>query len=148
MLDDLTNEELQEYYILFKKIGKRGMDVKINEYDSKYAMHLVRLLLQCQQVLENGDLDLMKDKELFKSIRRHEWKEQDIKDFFTEKDKYLEKLYQESTLQHSPDEKKIKQLLLDCLEMHFGSLSAVVTIPSDFKAALDEIKTICERMGS
>ena len=98
MLDDLTNEELQEYYILFKKIGKRGMDVKINEYDSKYAMHLVRLLLQCQQVLENGDLDLMKDKELFKSIRRHEWKEQDIKDFFTEKDKYLEKLYQESSL--------------------------------------------------
>ena len=40
-----------------------------------------------------------------------------IENYFFEKEKTLEKVYAESKLQHSPDEAKIKKLLLDCLEV-------------------------------
>jgi len=50
-------------------------------------------------------------------------------------------------LPHGPDEAKIKQLLLDCLEHHFGSLSEAVVVPNQERELLRRIKALCEKAG-
>ncbi|TLD40175.1 MAG: hypothetical protein JETT_3562 [Candidatus Jettenia ecosi] len=74
-----------------------------------------------EQILIEGDLALQRNNEQLKSIRRGEWSEQQIIDYFNAKEKYLEELYTKSTLPNLPDEQRIKALLLQCLEPHYGS---------------------------
>lgn len=125
--------------------GKRKELVDKFGYDVKYAYHLVRLSLECEQILEEHDLDLQRGREMLKSIRRGDWTLENIKHWFADKERHLENLYLTSTLPHSPDEDAIKQLLLDCLEHHYGDLSKAVVIPGKEKAALQEILQIAER---
>lgn len=124
--------------------GKRKEIVDRYGYDLKFAYHVVRLLNEVEMILVEGDLDLLRNREQLKSIRRGEWKLQDIKDYFTNKEKELETLYTNSTLQYSPDEEKIKQLLLDCLEEYYGSIPLVVE--GEYHKAVREIKEIVGRL--
>jgi uncharacterized protein len=103
-------------------IGKR---VQIREqfgYDVKFAYHLVRLIGQCEQILTECDLDLRRNQEHLRAIRRGEISEQEILSWYNEKETQLEHLSETSKLRTLPDRKAIKQLLLDCLEQHYGSL--------------------------
>jgi len=128
-----------------KPEGKRREMVDEFGYDVKYAYHLVRLLGEIEQILSEGDLDLARDAERLKAIRRGEWKEQQVYDFFEQKEAALEKLYEESKLPWGPDEDAIKMLLLNCLEEHYGALPIVV--PGKDRAALEEIAGVLERCG-
>ena len=84
------------------------------------------------------------DKRL-KAIRRGEWKEQQVCDFFEQKEALLERLYEENNLPWGPDEDAIKALLLNCLEEHYGALPIVV--PGRDRVALEEIARVLERRG-
>lgn len=114
-------------------------------FDVKYAYHLVRLSDECEQILSIGDIDLQRAKEHMKAVRRGDVKEQEIRDWFSAREKTLEKLYSESKLPHNPDEDKIKTLLINCLEEHYGNLEKCVTIPDAPKLALQEIQAVLER---
>jgi predicted nucleotidyltransferase len=116
-------------------------------YDVKFAYHVVRLLDEVEQILNEGDIDLQRNKEQLKSIRRGEWTQQQVRDFFERREKELEAAYANSKLPHTPDESKIKQLLLDCLESHFGSLSDAVVVPGQEREMLRQIKELCEKAG-
>lgn len=116
-------------------------------YDVKFAYHVVRLLDECQQILETGEIDLQRDRERLKAIRRGEWTEEQIRDFFSAKEKELEALYQSSLLRYEPDEQAIKQLLLNCLEHHYGSLSDCIAIPDRYKESLMKIGNIVREAG-
>lgn len=124
--------------------GKRKETIEKYSYDVKFAYHVVRLLDECEQILTFGDLDLTRNREQMKAIRRGEVPEQSIYDYFNEKEKSLEKLYHESKLRYSPDEPAIKQLLLDCLEEHYGDLSSCVVNPDAAVVALRQIAEIIE----
>lgn len=102
--------------------GKRQEMVEEYGFDLKFAYHVIRLALECEQILETGDLNLQRDKELLKAIRNGEWTEQQVRDWFSAKEKHLEQLYANSELPNRPDEAKIKQLLIDCLEEHYGRI--------------------------
>lgn len=128
------------------KITKRLDDVVKHGYSTKFAYHIVRLLNQVEQILTEHDLDLQRNKEQLKSIRRGEWTLKQIEKYFEEKELQLEKLYNESTLRHSPDEEGIKKLLMECLEMHYGDLSEVVNQPDKIIAALREIQLITAKV--
>ncbi|MCK9441699.1 MAG: nucleotidyltransferase domain-containing protein [Methanothrix sp.] len=130
-----------------KPEGKRKEMVDEFGYDLKFAYHVVRLLNECQMILDECDLDLERNREELKSIRRGEWTLDQIKDYFTMKEKILEKSYSESKLPYFPDENAIKVLLLRCLEQHFGSLDKAIYIENKHKAALREISEICKRVG-
>lgn len=95
-------------------------------YDLKFAYHVVRLLNEIEQILTEEDLDLERSREQLKSIRRGEWSQENVISHFETKEKDLETLYNISTLPHSPDEDKIKQLLIECLEMKYGSLDNMI----------------------
>ena len=114
-------------------------------YDSKYAMHLFRLILQAEQILTEHDLDLQKNKEQLKSVRAGDLTIDQIESFFFRKEKQLEELYVKSTLQHSPNEAKIKQVLLNCLEMHYGSLEKAIYIAPNLEADLKAVAAIVNK---
>jgi predicted nucleotidyltransferase len=126
-------------------VGKR---VQLREdfgYDVKRAYHLVRLLGECEQILMDGDIDLRRDKEHLRAIRRGEVPEKDVLKWVAEKERQLETLYVNSKLRSEPDRESIRQLLLDCLEHHYGSLAACVTRVDPAIAALRQIQEIANR---
>lgn len=125
--------------------SKRKKMIEEHGFDLKFAYHVVRLLNEVEQIMTEGDLDLMRNNEQLKSIRRGEWTEQQIRDYFTEKEKSLEELYQKSELPWGPDEAQIKTLLLECLEEHYGNLSNCVVNPDAAVAALREVAAVLER---
>jgi predicted nucleotidyltransferase len=126
--------------------SKRAATVEQYTFDTKFAYHLVRLLLEVEQILTTGDLNLRRDAELLKAIRRGEWTAQQVKDFFAAKEKGLEAVYESCTLlPWGPREDEIKQLLLDCLEEHFGSLESCIVTDMTPVLALREIAAILDR---
>jgi len=50
------------------------------------------------------DLDLTRNREQLKAIRRGEWTLPDVFAWFVEKESQLEEVYLKSTLPHGPDE--------------------------------------------
>jgi len=129
-----------------ERTGKRKEVFDKYGFDLKFAMNLVRLALECEQILTLHDLDLRRDREYLKSIRRGDIKEQEIRDWFSSKEKFLEKCYQESTLPYGPDENKIRELLLKCLEHHYGSLAKAITVPDQYKQIIQEISKLCQKV--
>lgn len=130
-----------------QKGSKRYADVQSKGFDSKFAYHVCRTMLEAEQILQTGDLDLQRDNELYKAVRRGEWPQERVEEFFASKEKYLETLYENSNLQYSPDEEKIKKLLLECLEIHYGSLDKAIVMPDKYEQALRDIATICQKAG-
>ena len=128
-----------------ERTGKRKEVVEEFGFDVKFAYHVVRLLNEVEQILTEGDLDLMRNREQLKSIRRGEWTEQQVREYFTKKEAELETLYQTSTLPYAPDEAKVKQLLLNCLEEHYGKLDDCVVNPDAAEAALREVADVLNR---
>ena len=126
-------------------IGNRKILVEKYGYDVKFGYHVVRLLNEAEQILVEGTIDLQKNREQLKSIRRGDWKEEDLIKYFSEKELSLEKLYQESKLRHSPDEASIKELLFKCLEHHYGSLKdCCLNTKSRSEMKLTEIAAIID----
>jgi predicted nucleotidyltransferase len=124
--------------------SKRAALVEQFGFDVKFAYHLVRLMYEIEQILTTGDVDLRRNAEELKAIRRGEVPEQKIRDFFAEKEKFLEGLYEKSSLPWGPREPEIRQLLLDCLEEHYGNLSGCVVTEGDPLRALREIAAVVD----
>ena len=111
----------------------------------KFAYHLVRLLSSVEQILAKGDIDLRWNREQLKAIRRGEMTEYDIIKWAADKEHSLEKLYEASTLPWGPDQDAIKQLLLDCLEEHYGILEGCIVTDKGLVLALREIADIIDK---
>jgi predicted nucleotidyltransferase len=130
-----------------KNLDPAGKRAQIREqfgYDVKFACHTIRLLHQIEQVLCEGDMDMRRHSEELKAIRRGEFTQKEIEDKAYGMEKYLETVYQESNLRYGPDEQLIKQLLLDCLEEHYGNLSACVVIKDEAENVISEVSGILE----
>jgi predicted nucleotidyltransferase len=120
-------------------------------FDVKFAYHVVRLLDEAEQILVEGDIDLQRNREQLKAIRRGEMSEEEVRAWASDKERQLERLYAESPLPHSPNEDKIKALLMQCLEEHYGDLSWVTGHGlQDLSAlvALREIRDVVARVQS
>jgi len=125
--------------------SKRAALIDKFGYDTKFASHVVRLIGEVQQILTLGDLNLQQDRERLKAIRRGEWTQEQIEEFFTRMEQELETAYNESKLPWGPDESKIKKLLLECLEHHYGSLEKAISVPGKELQALEEISELCHK---
>ena len=121
---------------------KRAANIEKFGFDTKFGYHCIRLLAEIEQIMIEGDLDLQRNREQLKSIRRGEWSLDQLETYFTEKELFLEKVYAESKLPAGPDESAIKELLMQCLEEHYGDLGAVVTRNKSVNAMVREIETV------
>ena len=86
--------------------GKRAELVVEHGYDTKFAYHVVRLILEVEQILVEGDIDLQRNNEQLKAIRRGEWTETYLREWFSQKQTDLERVYSESKLRPAPDEER------------------------------------------
>ena len=128
--------------------GKRKASVEKFGYDLKYATHCIRLLAEVEQMFTEGTIDLEANREQLKAILRGEWAKEQVIDYFNSKERELETLYQESkAIPHRPNEAAIKKLLLECLEMHFGSLAGAIHITESeiVKALVSDVKGVLEK---
>lgn len=149
MLSHLTDDELIQLEGILKSLpsdvkSKRIKLIEKFDYDVKFAYHVVRLLDEVEQILVEGDLDLERNREQLKSIRRGEWKLEDIEEYFQAKEKELESVYLTSKLPHSPDEDAVKALLMNCLEEHYGSLSNAIVMPGMGAKLVGELERLVE----
>lgn len=106
------------------KKSKRFYDRKKNNFDTKFSYHIIRLLDEAEQILLTKDLKLDKNNEELKAIRRGDWTLEKLQKEFEARKLSVEKIYASSDLPNEPDEGKIKQLLIQCLEIHYGSLGS------------------------
>jgi predicted nucleotidyltransferase len=127
--------------------GKRADLVAEHGFDTKFAYHVVRLIGEVEQILLEGDIDLQRNNEQLKAIRRGEWTEARLRSWFADKESDLERVYTESTLRPTPDEPRIKSLLIDCLEAHYGSLDECLVDPDRALTALRNIQAELDRVN-
>jgi len=124
--------------------SKRYEGVQEHGYDLKFAYHIVRLLNEIEQILTEGDLDLERNREQLKAIRRGEWTQEEVEVYFESKERSLEDLYTSSKMQHSPDVDAIKNLLLECLEMHYGSLDKCIVIEKNPDELIEKMQKLID----
>jgi predicted nucleotidyltransferase len=127
-------------------MGKRAELVAAHGYDTKFAYHVVRLLGEVEQILVEGDIDLQRDNDRLKAIRRGEWTEERLRQWAADKEADLERAYAESKLPATPDEARLKGLLLNCLEEHYGTLDGCVVQPDRAVAALRAVQAELDRV--
>ncbi len=127
-LKHISDQDLLKLHELMKSNklkanDKRRADIIKHGYSTKFAYHIVRLFLEVEQIMATQDLILDNNVPILRSIREGEWTLEQIETWANDKEKHLENLYSTSSLQYEPDEGKIKSLLLEVIEMHYGSVS-------------------------
>jgi predicted nucleotidyltransferase len=121
---------------------KRAASIEAYGFDVKFAYHVVRLLDECEQILMTGDLNIEQNREQLKAIRRGEWTLAQLDQWAEDKHRQLEGLYVSSTLRHTPDEDALKNLLVNCLEEHYGNLSNAVAEPNKADKLVAELERL------
>lgn len=87
---------------------KRKESIEKYSYDVKFSYHLVRLLLEAEQIANEHTLDIQRNRELLKSIRRGEWTLEFLQEWYDKKLIQLEECFSRSTLRNTPNEKATK----------------------------------------
>lgn len=106
-----------------KQNPKRQALVEAHGHDTQFAYHVVRMLLECEQILTTGDLILDRDADLYRAVRNGEWTVERVQRFSVDKAEDLNNALGRCTLPEAPDRDRIGELLFECLEMQFGSLA-------------------------
>jgi len=101
---------------------RRKKSIDTYGYDVKFAYHVVRLLLECEDILRTHDLNLSKNANILRAIRNGEWEFSYFEKWVEDKLKVIDSLYETTTLRTHPDEKVIKALLLDSMEEYYGNI--------------------------
>jgi hypothetical protein len=122
--------------------SKRASTIEKFGWDVKFGYHTIRLLSEVEQILTEGDLDIRRNREQLKAIRRGEMTAEECIAWASTKEQALERAYEESKLPYGPDEQLIKTLLLECLEEHWGSLKNCVYGDSPLKNANQVVQDV------
>lgn len=128
-----------------KSNPKRSADIEAYGYDLKFAYHTVRLLGEVEQIMVEHDLDITRNREQLKDIRRGAWTLEYLREWFAEKEKSLERVYAESTLRYGPDEDRIRGLLMRCLEHHYGSIDDAIKVDKSVADLVNDIQGVLNR---
>jgi hypothetical protein len=91
-------------------------------YDTKNAMHLVRLIRLGEEILETGQVNVDRthiDAEELKAIRDGAWPYEKIEEYAQEKDQHFNELYQSTTLPKRADLEAIEKLCINIISKYF-----------------------------
>ena len=122
---------------------------KIYGQDNKFLYHIYRLADQAEYILTHHNLDLQERGriEKMKAIRKGEVPFNEIVKQFGESESRIAALYESSTLRSHPDVRKIRALLVNCLEHHYGSLEKYLKTADAAVIAVNEIKEVLRKYG-
>ena len=124
---------------------KRRASIEKFGYDVKYGYHLVRLMLECEQILTTGNLVLDRDSKIYVDIRNGEWSEERLFKWFEERERQMEDLKNSAVVPHAVDHDAIKRVLLECLEMHYGSIANAISMPDAGERLLADLKALVHK---
>lgn len=86
-------------------------------YDTKHAMHLVRLMRMCREILTFGTVVVKRpDREELLSIRNGAWTYEQVIEYANQEDAQMDGLYKASTLRREPDRAKLDRLCIAIAE--------------------------------
>lgn len=86
-------------------------------YDTKHAMHLVRLLRMCREILTTGRVVVKRpDREELLAIRAGAWRYEDLLAYAESEDQALNELYKTSPLPRAPDRNALDLLCIEVVE--------------------------------
>lgn len=113
MLKNVSDQDLIELEKLYETGNLGNMSrlsgLVYNSYDVKFSYHLVRLLLEAEQIANEHTLDIERNREVLKTIRNGEWTLDQLTKWFDSKVIQIEDYYAKSTLRNTPDEDAIKK---------------------------------------
>ena len=123
--------------------GKRLESFNKWGYDLKFASHTIRLGYYCEQILQDRWIDLRRDAEMIKRIKLGQLSLLEVENLAQTILKRIEKKLVSTTLPTKPNEQKIKQLLINIIECHYGSIGGLIKISeSEDAKKLAEIRSI------
>jgi uncharacterized protein len=86
-------------------------------YDTKHAMHLVRLLRMCREILETGQVTVKRpDRDELLAIRGGAWTYEQLVEWASAEDAKMDALYETSPLPRAPDVKQLDALCMRIVE--------------------------------
>lgn len=151
MLSHLSDAELSNLHSLFqqhklKQNVKRRDDIIEHGYSTKFLMHVMRLALECEQILLTGELDLKRDSQFLLSVRRGDMTLEEGEKWWVSKARDLETAYTNCrAVPLEPDEDVIKGLLIQALEMHYGDLADAVRMETPVERVLADLDAIMSK---
>jgi len=102
------------------KVGNRKELYLSKGYDTKFASHFVRLLMEGMELLETGDLKFpLRDRELILEIKEGKWKLNEVLKLGEELEKWVEKITVKSPLPGKPRFEEVNRLVVSMLRKHF-----------------------------
>lgn len=91
-------------------------------YDTKHAMHLVRLMRMCGEILEGkGVIVRRPDADELMAVRDGQWSYDQLMEFAATQDELMGKLYETSTLPREPDRPYLHQLCCTIMEQYYNA---------------------------
>lgn len=86
-------------------------------YDTKHAMHLVRLLRMCREILTTGQVIVRRpDADELLAIRAGAWPYDALVEWATVQDREMDALYRDAKLPHSPNIKNLDAVCMDIVD--------------------------------
>ena len=126
---------------------QRQASIDAYGYDVKHAYNVVRLMLECEQILSTGDLELDRDAKTYTDIRAGAWTEERLFAWMEAKERALIEVAAKAVVPEKTDLKALERVLKECLEMHFGSLEGAVKERHRDQQILDDIEGVLRRYG-
>lgn len=105
-----------QHWVATRNAARSAMESKFG-YDTKHAMHLVRLLRMCEEILTTGKINVKRsDREELLAIRSGAWTYDQLVEWADNKDKQMDEFYKNSCLPHSPDVSKLDKLCVEIVQ--------------------------------
>jgi len=102
------------------KVGNRKELYLSKGYDTKFASHFLRLLMEGMELLETGDLQFpLKDKGMILEVKEGKWKLNEVLKLGEEIEKWVEKLSEKSPLPARPRNEEVNSMMMNMLKKHF-----------------------------
>lgn len=107
-------------YLRNRNEKRAGYELKYG-FDTKHAMHLIRLMRMAHEILKEGRVVVHRpDAEELMAIREGAWSYDRCVEHALELEAQLDPLYETSSLQHKPQHKKISDLYTEMCEDQYG----------------------------
>lgn len=103
--------------------SRRANIIEKYGYDTKDASYIIRFILELKEIMFEGDLHIDRHGQKIIDIRNGKYSLDEILKEYHETLDEIENHRDKSVIPYSPDEKKIQDLLVKCLEESYGSLN-------------------------
>jgi len=90
-------------------------------YDTKMGSHVLRLYLECNELLSTGTVTLpLKENQMVLTVKKGEWEKEKFLEECERLEALCDELYTKTTLKHSPDQEAANTLLVDMVKEYHG----------------------------